>query len=317
MPSFDEAWEAVAGSCDGEPVPPTLRALLRWLFLLNFALLIFASPTVAFAAADESGPGHFVEVEKGNIYYEECGTGPSAVVLIHDGIAHSAVWDAVWPAFCKEFHTVRYDRRGYGRSPAATTWYYETDDLFTLLRHLKISRAFLVGSSHGGALTIDFTLAHPKLVDGMVLVGAVVSGYGFSDHFLNRGNANNAPMEKNDVAAMISNWSNDKYLLAADHPEAKKKLHEILSAAPQDLNHPDFPRPTPDSLPRLNEIRVPALILVGDIDIPDVHSHAGVIEAGIPNSRRIILEDAGHLMYLEKPEEFTLLVITFIKANRD
>ena len=65
MPSFDEAWEVVAGSCDGEPVPPTLRALLRWLFLLNFALLIFASPTVAFAAADESGPGHFVEVENG------------------------------------------------------------------------------------------------------------------------------------------------------------------------------------------------------------------------------------------------------------
>ena len=130
---------------------------------------------------------------------------PDAVVLIHDGIAHSAVWDAVWPAFCKEFHTVRYDRRGYGRSPAATTWYYETDDLFTLLRHLKINRAFLVGSSHGGELTIDFTLAHPKLVDGMVLVGAVVSGYGFSDHFLNRGNANNAPMEKNDASGSSLN----------------------------------------------------------------------------------------------------------------
>jgi pimeloyl-ACP methyl ester carboxylesterase len=42
-----------------------------------------------------------------------------------------------------------------------------------------------------------------------------------------------------------------------------------------------------------------------------------VIEAGIPNSRRVVVEDAGHLMYLEKPEEFTRLVITFIKANRD
>jgi pimeloyl-ACP methyl ester carboxylesterase len=56
---------------------------------------------------------------------------------------------------------------------------------------------------------------------------------------------------------------------------------------------------------------------VGDADIPDVHAHAGVIEAGIPNSRRVVVEDAGHLMYLEKPEEFTRLVITFIKANRD
>jgi 3-oxoadipate enol-lactonase len=291
------------------------RCPLRWLFKLSLALVILASPVGVLGATDESAPGHFVEVEKGKIYYEECGTGPDAVVLIHDGIAHSAVWDAVWPAFCIEFHTVRYDRRGYGRSPAATTWYYETDDIFTLLRHLKINRAFLVGSSHGGGLTIDFTLAHPKLVEGMVLVGAVVSGYGYSDHFLDRGNANNVPMEKNDVAAMISNWANDKYLLAADHPEAKKKLHEILSAAPQDLTHPDFPRPTPDSLPRLGQIRVPTLILVGDIDIPDVHAHAGVIEAGIPNSRRIVVDDSGHLMYLEKPEAFTRLVITFIKAN--
>jgi 3-oxoadipate enol-lactonase len=182
---------------------------------------------------------------------------------------------------------------------------------------MKVGRAFLVGSSHGGELTIDFTLAHPKLVEGMVLVGAVVSGYGFSDQFLNRGNANNQPLEKNDSAALISNWANDKYLLAADHPEAKKKLHDILLAAPQDLNHPDFLRSTLDSLPRLNEIRVPTLILVGDADIPDVHAHAGVIEAGIPNSRRIVVEDTGHLMYLEKPEEFSRLVITFIKTNRD
>jgi 3-oxoadipate enol-lactonase len=287
---------------------------LGFLLALTLCLAPIASPRTAVAAADDSAPSHFVEVENGKIYYEECGTGPDAVVLIHDGIAHSAVWDGVWPAFCKEFHTIRYDRRGYGRSPAATTWYYEIDDLYTLLRDLKVSRAFLVGSSHGGELTIDFTLAHPKLVDGMVLVGAVVSGYGYSDHFLNRGIANSKPMEKNDSAAVVSNWANDKYVLAADHPEAKKKLHEILTAAPQDLNHPDFSRPTPDSLPRLGEIHVPTLILVGDVDIPDVHSHAGVIEAGIQNSRRIVVEDAGHLMYLEKPEEFTRLTITFIKS---
>jgi len=283
--------------------------------LLVLTLIAFTPPSATYAA-DESARGHFLEVENGKIYYEECGSGANAVVLIHDGIAHSVVWDGVWPAFCKEFHTIRYDRRGYGKSPITTSWYYETDDLYTLLRQLKVSHAFLVGSSHGGELTIDFTLAHPRLVDGMALVGAVVSGYGYSDHFLDRGNANNKPMEKNDSAAMIANWANDKYLLAADHPEAKKKLHDILTAAPQDLNHPDFPRPTPDALPRLGEIHVPTLILVGDIDIPDVHAHSGVIEVGIRNSRRVIVEDAGHLMYLEKPNEFSRLVIAFIKSNQ-
>ena len=50
-------------------------------------------------------------------------------------------------------------------------------------------------------------------------------------------------------------------------------------------------------------------------DIPDVHAHAGAIEAGIRGSRRVVLSDAGHLMYLEKPDEFTRLVIGFIESN--
>jgi pimeloyl-ACP methyl ester carboxylesterase len=48
-----------------------------------------------------------------------------------------------------------------------------------------------------------------------------------------------------------------------------------------------------------------------------VHAHAGVIENAIPNSRRLVVEDAGHLMYLEKPDEFSRLVIIFLQANRD
>jgi 3-oxoadipate enol-lactonase len=75
-------------------------------------------------------------------------------------------------------------------------------------------------------------------------------------------------------------------------------------------------RDGPSSLPRLHEIHVPTLILVGDADIADVHAHAGAIETGIANSRRIVLPDTGHLMYLEKPEEFTRIVSHFLEANR-
>lgn len=260
-------------------------------------------------------PGSFVQVESGKIYYEECGSGAPTVLLIHDGIAHSAVWDEVWPAFCARFHTIRYDRRGYGRSPESTTWYYETDDVADLLRHLKVPRAVVVGSSHGGELSIDFTLAHPDMVQQLVLVGAVVSGFPYSDHFLNRGMANSKPLEKNDVKGAIANWARDKYVLAPGHEAAQKKLLEILTASPNDLNHQDYARPTQAALPRLHEIHVPTLILTGDADIPDVHAHAGAIEAGIRGSRRVVLSDAGHLMYLEKPEEFTNVVIGFIESN--
>lgn len=262
-----------------------------------------------------TSPGKFIDVEGGKIYYEECGTGDDAVLLVHDGVVHSAVWDDVWPAFCKKFHVIRYDRRGYGRSPAATNWYSETDDLFALLKYEQVHRAMIVGSSHGGELSIEFALEHPKLVEQLVLVGAVVHGYPYSDHFLNRGEATWGPT-KGDAAAAIARIVDDKYLIAADHPAARQKLRDLLTAAPQDFTHSDMARDFPSSLPHLHEIRVPTLILVGDVDIPDVHAHAGAIETGIANSRRIVLPDTGHLMYLEKPEEFTRIVSRFLEANR-
>jgi len=266
--------------------------------------------------ASQAAPGAFVDVEGGKLYYEECGTGPEAVILIHDGIVHSAVWDDVWPTFCKRGRTIRYDRRGYGRTPASTTWYTETEDLAALLRQRKVSHAILVGSSHGGELSIDFTLQYPALVRQLVLIGAVVSGLPYTDHFLNRGIANSRPFDKGDVSGGLSNWAKDKYLLAPGHDAAKKRLFDLLTANPQDMTHSDYARPTQAALPRLKEIRAPTLILTGDADIPDVHAHAGAIEAGIPGSKRVIILDTGHLMYLEKPEEFSRAVIGFIDANR-
>ena len=273
------------------------------------------APPQSVPKASQPASGSFVDVEAGKLYYEECGTGPEATVLIHDGIAHSAVWDDVWPAFCKRFHTIRYDRRGFGRTPASTTFYTETEDLATLLRNRKVSHAILVGSSHGGELSIDFTLQYPSLVRQLVLVGAVVSGLPYTDHFLNRGLINSQPFEKDDVKGGLANWSKDKYLLAPTHDAPKKRLLDLLTAYPQDMTHSDYARPTQAALPRLKEIRVPTLILVGDVDIPDVHAHAGAIEAGIPGSKRVIIPETGHLMYLEKPEEFSRTVITFIDSN--
>jgi len=57
------------------------------------------------------------------------------------------------------------------------------------------------------------------------------------------------------------------------------------------------------------------LALVGDADIPDVHARVGAIEAGIPRARRIVIRGVGHLMYLEKPAEFSRAVIEFIDVN--
>ena len=257
--------------------------------------------------------GSFVEVEGSKLYYQECGNSPQAVVLVHDGVLHSAAWDDVWPEFCKRFHTIRYDRRGYGRSPAATSAYFATDDLATLLRHLKITHAAIVGSSHGGEISINFTLDYPDIVQQLVLVGAVVGGMPYSKHFLERGEVLGRPLEKGDVPGAIAAAAKDKFLVAPGNDAAKKRMAEILSASPQDLTHPELELPPKPALPRLQEIRIPTLVVVGDADIPDVHAHAGAIEAGIPRARLVVISDVGHLMYIEKPAEFSRIVISFLE----
>jgi 3-oxoadipate enol-lactonase len=296
-----------------------MRTLITACAALLFSATLFAQNGGAQKSADTPplppGPGSFLQVEGSRIYYEECGASPQTVVLIHDGILHSAVWDDVWPDFCKHFHTIRYDRRGYGRSPVFSSWHSETDDLNRLLRHLKVSRAVLVGSSHGGELSIDFTLEHPEIVQQLVLVGAVVSGFPYSRHFLDRGTTAYEFLEKGDVKSAVAQWANDKYLIAHENTAARKKLFDLLSANPQDLSHPELALPAKPAFGRLQEIKVPTLILVGDEDIPDVHAHAGAIEAGIPRARRVVVSGTGHLMYLEKPREFSNIVIPFIEEN--
>jgi 3-oxoadipate enol-lactonase len=293
---------------------------VRGLLLAASGLLLTLTPISQIKAqgkdnAATTRPGEFVDVPGGKLYYQECGSGSPTVMLIHDGVVNSAVWNLVWPAFCQHFHTIRYDRRGYGRSPSATTGYWETDDLAAVLRQLRVSKLVLVGSSHGGELSLDFTLTYPQVVQQLVLVGPVVSGMTYTQQFFDRGKVPFALLAKGDLQGAIAEWSKDKYLIAPGDTAGQKRLFDLLSANPQDMSHQEVMLSPKPALPRLHEIHVPTLILVGDADIPDVHAHVGAIEAGIPNARRVLIDGVGHVMYLEKPEEFSRTVIQFIETN--
>jgi len=55
---------------------------------------------------------------------------------------------------------------------------------------------------------------------------------------------------------------------------------------------------------------------VGEYDVPDVHAHAGAIASGIEHAKRKIVHGAGHLVPLERSEEFTRLIYDFLDSNR-
>jgi 3-oxoadipate enol-lactonase len=247
--------------------------------------------------------GH-VEVAGSKIFYEECGSGPAAVILLHDAWLHSVTWDDEWRPLCTKYHAVRYDRRGYGRSEAAKAEYSPVEDLLALVNDRKIQSAVLVGSSTGAGVAVDFTLAHPDLVQGLFLIGPIVDGLPTSTEFQVRAARNSSPLKDGDARAAAENWSRDHYILGEGHDPERARFLQVLDASLQNLKNGDefAAKSSPAAGTRLGEIHAPTEVLVGEVDIADVHAEAGAIEEGIAGAQRDVVINAGDLVQLEQPE---------------
>ncbi len=261
----------------------------------------------------ESG---YIEVNGGRLYYEETGTG-DCIVLVHDGLVHHEIWDAQFPVFAQAHRVIRYDRRGYGLSEPPQAPYSDVEDMLSVFEQLGIERAWLMGMSAGGGLTIDFTLTHPEKVTGLVLVGAVVSGFAFTSHGITRG-GRMTPAMLNDPEALRLFITQDPYEIAPANTAARERFRELLNAYPGNADLEKLGMVQPLKVPavgRLGEIQVPTLVVTGEFDLPDVQAHAGAIAAGISGAQRVVISDAGHLVPLEQPEDLTLAVQTFLEER--
>jgi len=283
---------------------------------MKFSFIIFLLLGCASSSVAQSPPKTstgYVEVSGGRLYYEECGTG-AGIVLLHDGLLHSVLWDDMWSALCSKYHVVRYDRRGYGKSPAARAPFSQEDDLLRILQQANIRHTTLVGCSSGTALATDFAIAHPDRVEALFLIGPVVHGMRSSDYFLQRGNDAGAPLAKGDVRAAAENWSKDPFEVSGDLPQARKKIFDTLLANAQNFTVPGQfeTRPSPPTVTRLAEVQAPTLVIVGEADIADVHAFAGALQAAVPVVRREVWKGDGHLIPLEKPADLVNRLRAFV-----
>ncbi len=282
--------------------------------LLTASCMVTTMPSLADEATEplavEEG---YVEVDGGRIFYEVAGHGPP-VVMIHDGLLHHETWDPQVDAFAKSYRVIRWDRRGYGRSDKPQAPFSPRDDLLAVMNALGVERATLMGCSSGGLLAIEFALDHPEMVSSLVLVGPIVSGFGFSQHFRTRGQRGE-PGRDAPVEERIEYWSRkDPWIMAPESAAARERMRELLIANPQNMEGSGryARRPDQPALGRLAEIHAPTLIVAGESDIPDVHVHIGAIQAGIGGSERVVLARSGHLCHLEVPDAFNKAVLDFL-----
>jgi pimeloyl-ACP methyl ester carboxylesterase len=258
-----------------------------------------------------------INVEDGKLFYEISGEGKT-IVMLHDGILHRETWNYQFREFGKDYRVIRYDRRGYGKSKKPEKPFSDLEDLKKLFADLKIDKAILIGCSAGGGLAIDFTLDSPEKVEALILVGAVVSGFEYTEHMYTRGGHLDKELW-DDSAGFLNYWYHeDPYSIYEKNTYARTMADALLQKNPHNLSMERRSlqkRPERLAINHLSEITVPTLYIVGEYDIQDVHALSGVVDAGMPNSRRVIVNDAAHLVHMEHPDLFNQMVRSFFLEN--
>lgn len=267
----------------------------------------------------------YADVRNARLYFEMAGTG-DPLVFLHAGIADHRMWDAQFYTFAENYQVIRYDARGYGKSKVEAGGdgteeeFVHFHDLYLLLRALEVDSATLIGSSMGGSTAIDFALAQPLLTRALVLVGAVPSGYdltgAMSSTLLEFVNAyqNGNVSEAADLATRL--WFDGLQREPGEtDPDLRAQVHAMIQdvirsralrlAGPPTTEHP--------AAKRLTDIRIPALVLVGEHDDANILQVSRFLADNIPAADWIKIAGAAHLPSLEQPEQFSDTVMEFLE----
>jgi 3-oxoadipate enol-lactonase len=235
------------------------------------------------------------------------------------------MWDPQWETFRQSHRVLRYDLRGYGRSPIGPGPFSYARDLLQLLEQEGLERASLVGVSMGGRIALEVALVRPELLEALVLVGAGLPGHDRSAERNAADEAEEAALAHGDLDAAVEvilrTWVDGPRREPEDvDPAVRARVAEMQQRA-YELQLPVWEtakeEPLADDLSeRLGEVAAPTLVLVGEEDLPDIHEIAGRLAREIPNSSQASIADTAHVPNLERPREFDELVLGFLEASR-
>ena len=237
-----------------------------------------------------------IPVAAGEVWAEDTGGDKAPLVLMHPGWGDSGIWDPVIGRLAGRYRVIRYDARGYGRSPASAAPYRALDDLIAVLDHLGVDRAALVAHSGSGGPALALALDQPDRVGALILVAPGIEDYPWPDddpYFAEFGALFEAGDREGLVALGLRTWA-----AAGADPPAQA---QIRSAVRTFLADDGMQRPEPPVYPRLGDITVPSVLAVGDLDYPIVRDCAERIAGSIHGCQLIVVPGADHLLPLRAP----------------
>jgi pimeloyl-ACP methyl ester carboxylesterase len=251
-------------------------------------------------------------------HYDDVGAG-FPVVLIHGHPFDRTMWAPQVEFLRSRYRVITPDLRGYGRNlteSEITPLSAFAEDISQLLTSLGIERFVLGGLSMGGQIVLECYRRYGHRIAGLIL----------ADTFAQL----DTPQRKQarlDTANRLLREGMDQYsaeelpkMIAPQHvktmPDVAAHVLRMMKATPPTGAAAALRGRAQriDYTPLLSEIRVPALIIVGDQDQYTPVSDARFMHDRISNSELVIIEDAGHMPNLEQPDAFNSALSRFLAA---
>ena len=265
----------------------------------------------------ESG---FVDVEGGRLYYEVKGSG-HPLLLIHGGLGSLRMWDGQVPAFAERYRVIRYDTRGFGRTETDDVEFSNLEDARAVLDHFDVPAAFVLGTSRGGIIGLDFLLAYPDRVDAFVSIASGVGGY---EAELPEGTPAE-PWEEMErlweakewealaeleTQTWVDGWTQPQTRV---DPEVRRTVKGWILENYRAEKTEGKPQPaSPPAAERLGEVNLPVLVLVGDVDEAGAVAGGRHLAASVTGAKLVEFPGVAHMIHLEEPERVNELVLDFL-----
>ena len=269
----------------------------------------------------------WVTIDGRRVNVIELGSGPP-VVFIHGLSGSWQNWLEQLPVFARDHRVITFDLPGFGasempREKITISGYGRFVE--ALLDELGVGSAAVVGNSMGGFIGIELAIRFPERVERLVLVSAA----GLSIEYLRNERALAVLGALGNRLAAYSGWVASRSDALARRPVARRAIFGIVAHRPDRLPGPLVAEqvrgsgkpgfiPALDALTdypirdRLGEIACPTLIVWGAEDKLVPARDADEFARLIPNSRKVVWPQTGHVAMLERPEAFNALVQAFL-----
>lgn len=258
------------------------------------------------------------------LYYEACGKG-EALILLHGHSLDTRMWKGQTEAFAQKYRTICPDFRGYGKSGEQREDFQFThaDDIITLMDSLKIDKAHIVGLSMGAFVGADLLAIYPERMLSCVLAsGGLRGSKGPSSPMDSIESAQRdleiAELKAKGVDRMKAEWIESLIASGGSQKEKiRKALEEMIGdwSAWQALHKEARVIYGLDAEKALKErpVDVPTLIINGTAAGNRYSTRPRMLHY-LSKGQVVLMEDCGHMLNMEKPEEFNRIVLSFLET---